>query len=81
LIKTFKAAEDFMKKVVRVAQPRGSVVRIACINKAKTPLGVPLSMLTAALQRFAKENRRGHCSEFRKPRGLHTKPPAKKKVR
>jgi hypothetical protein len=40
-----------MKKAVRVAQPRGSVVRIACINKAKTPLGVPLSMLTAALQK------------------------------
>jgi hypothetical protein len=40
-----------MKKAVRVVQPRGSVVRIACINKAKTDLGVPLSRLTAALQK------------------------------
>jgi hypothetical protein len=40
-----------MKKAIRIAQPRGGVVRIACINKAKTDLGVPLSKLTAALQK------------------------------
>lgn len=41
-----------MKKVVRAAQAmRINAVRIACINKAKTGLGVPLPMLTKALQK------------------------------
>lgn len=31
-------------------------VRIACLNKAKTPLGAPLSMLTAALQKCYDEH-------------------------
>jgi hypothetical protein len=33
----------------------------------------------AKAKRFAKENRRGHRSEFRKTRGLHIRPPAKKR--
>ena len=46
-----------MKKVVRAAQAmRINAVRIACINKAKTGLGVPLSRLTAALQKCYDEH-------------------------
>jgi hypothetical protein len=41
-----------MKKIVRAAQARRiDPVRIACINKAETDLGVPLARLTAALQK------------------------------
>ena len=41
-----------MKKIVRAAQARRiNPVRIACINKAETDLGVPLARLTAALQK------------------------------
>jgi hypothetical protein len=41
-----------MKKIVRAAQSRRiNPVRIACINKAETDLGVPLARLTAALQK------------------------------
>ena len=41
-----------MKKIVRAAQARRiNPVRIACINKAETDLGVPLPRLTAALQK------------------------------
>jgi hypothetical protein len=41
-----------MKKFVRAAQARRiNPVRIACINKAETDLGVPLARLTAALQK------------------------------
>jgi hypothetical protein len=48
----FLQAEIFMKKVVRAAQAmRINAVRIACINRAKTSLGIPLPMLTAALQK------------------------------
>jgi len=46
-----------MKKIVRAAQiMRVNAVRIACINKAKTGLGVPLPMLTAALQKCYDEH-------------------------
>jgi hypothetical protein len=46
-----------MKKVVRAAQAmRINAVRIACINKAKTGLGVPFPMLTAALQKCYDEH-------------------------
>jgi hypothetical protein len=45
-----------MKKVIRAAQAmRINAVRIACINKAKTDLGVPLPKLTAALQKCYDE--------------------------
>lgn len=41
-----------MKKIVAAAQSRRlKPVRIACINRAKTPLGAPLLALTAALQK------------------------------
>jgi len=41
-----------MTKIVRTAQARRiSPVRIACINKAKTNLGVPLPQLTRTLQK------------------------------
>src|SRR5882724_1054641 len=41
-----------MKKIVRAAQARRiNPVRIACINKAETDLGVPFGALTAALQK------------------------------
>src|SRR4029079_3634175 len=50
-------AEIFMKKVVRAAQAmRINAVKIACINKAKTRLGIPLPMLTAALQKCYDEH-------------------------
>jgi hypothetical protein len=50
-------AEIFMKKVVRAAQAmRINAVKIACINKAKTSLGIPLPMLTAALQKCYDEH-------------------------
>jgi len=46
-----------MKKVVRAAQAmRINAVKIACINKAKTSLGIPLPMLTAALQKCYDEH-------------------------
>jgi hypothetical protein len=46
-----------MKKTVRVAQAmRINAVRIACINKAKADLGVPLPKLTAALQKCYDEH-------------------------
>jgi hypothetical protein len=46
-----------MKKVVRAAQAmRINAVRIASINKAKTGLGVPFPMLTAALQKCYDEH-------------------------
>src|SRR5882757_6395047 len=52
LTPAFSQAEIFMKKVVRAAQAmRINAVRIACINKAKTGLGVPLPVLTRALQK------------------------------
>jgi len=42
-----------MKKIVRTAQAKRKInpVSIACINKAKTDLGVPLPVLAAALQK------------------------------
>jgi hypothetical protein len=46
-----------MKRIVRASLARRiSPVRIACINKAKTGLGVPLSLLTAALQKCYDEH-------------------------
>src|SRR5258708_9273474 len=46
-----------MKKTVRVAQAmRINAVRIACINKAKPDVGVPLPKLTAALQKCYDEH-------------------------
>jgi hypothetical protein len=46
-----------MKKIIRADQgKRINPVRIACINKAKTGLGVPLPMLTAALQKCYDEH-------------------------
>jgi len=45
-----------MKKIVRAAQARRiNPVRIACINKAETDLGVPLARLTAVLQKCYDE--------------------------
>ena len=45
-----------MKKVARAAQAmRINAVRIACINKAKTSLGVPFPLLTKALQKCYDE--------------------------
>jgi hypothetical protein len=44
-------------KVIRAAQAgQGGSVRIACINKAKTPLGVDFDKLTAALQKCYDQN-------------------------
>lgn len=45
--------ETIMKEI---RAPRHGVVRIACINKAKTPLGVPFAKLTAALQKCYDEH-------------------------
>jgi hypothetical protein len=46
-----------MKKAIRAAQAmRINAVRIACINKAKTDLGVTLPLLTAALQKCYDEH-------------------------
>ncbi|MGZ5874028.1 MAG: hypothetical protein ACXWKP_18155 [Bradyrhizobium sp.] len=46
-----------MSKFVRAAQARKmKPVRIACINKAETGLGVPLAQLTAALQKCYDEH-------------------------
>ena len=46
-----------MRKIVRAAHARRiNPVRIACINKAETGLGVPLPRLTAALQKCYDEH-------------------------
>jgi hypothetical protein len=43
---------DAMNEIIRAAQAgQGGAVTIACINKAKTPLGVDFDKLTAALQK------------------------------
>ena len=39
-------------KLVRAAFDRGQIPTIACFNRAKTPLGVDLDKLLAALQKF-----------------------------
>ena len=40
---------------VRGAFDQGQVPRIACFNKAKTPLGVDLDKLLAAMQKFVDD--------------------------
>jgi len=44
-----------MKKHIRAAFAHGQVPTIACINKARTPLGVDFDQLVKALQKFADE--------------------------
>jgi hypothetical protein len=52
LSRAFQEAEISMNKILRAPTSRRiDPVRIACLNKAKTPLGAPLPMLTAALQK------------------------------
>lgn len=41
---------------MRAAFDRGQVPTIACFNRAKTPLGVDLDKLLAALQRYVDEH-------------------------
>ena len=43
-------------RIVRAAFDRGQLPTIACINAAKTPLGVNLGALVSALQKFVEDS-------------------------